>query len=189
MTGWHGTLALSEHPDGVVVEGADEISYDLARNEAHFGPVELAGHALVWTLTPGEQAGDRALLAHAVVLDDDDELDRPLRPHRLPAGGHRVHAHASRAGHPLPGRGLAAGRDRGRRDASYAAGGAWFESGPEAVLATAATDRPSAFVRVLLLPEAWAGKRTIRYVDEEDEAKPKLQRPTVFLEVPLTLAR
>ena len=33
------------------------------------------------------------------------------------------------------------------------------------MLATTTPDEPSAFVRVLLLPEEWAGKRTIRYVD------------------------
>jgi quercetin dioxygenase-like cupin family protein len=188
MTSWLGTLALTEHPDGVVVEGADAISYDLARNEAHVGPVELAGHALVWTLTPGEQPGDRALLWHSVVLDDETAWIARCDRVDFPPGG-IAYTHT----HPGPGiRYQLAGTLRVETDGDeheYAAGGAWYESGPEAVLATAATDRPSAFVRVLLLPEAWAGKRTIRYVHEEDEARPKLQRPTVFLEHPFGLTR
>ena len=47
-----------------------------------------------------------------------------------------------------------------------------------------ATD-DTAFVRVLLLPAEWAGRRTIRYLDPADEDRPKLQRATVLLEVPL----
>ncbi len=67
----------------------------------------------------------------------------------------------------------------------YGPGEAWFESGPEPVLATASETEDSAFVRVLLLPGEWAGKRTIRYVDPADEERPKLQRATVFLEHPI----
>ena len=34
----------------------------------------------------------------------------------------------------------------------------------------------------MLLPAEWEGKRTIRYVDPDDESRPKLQRPTVFFD-------
>jgi hypothetical protein len=67
----------------------------------------------------------------------------------------------------------------------YGPGEAWFESGPEPVLATAAETMETAFVRVLLLPPEWAGKRTIRYIDPADEERPKLQRPTVYREQPV----
>ena len=43
----------------------------------------------------------------------------------------------------------------------------------------------TAFVRVLVLPAEWAGRRTIRYVDPVDEDRPRLQRATVLLEEPL----
>ena len=43
----------------------------------------------------------------------------------------------------------------------------------------------TAFVRVLLLPAEWAGRRTITYVDPADEDKPRLQRATILLEVAL----
>ncbi len=39
---------------------------------------------------------------------------------------------------------------------------------------------------MLLLPVEHAGKRTIRYVDPADADKPKTQKPTVFLEHPVT---
>ena len=69
----------------------------------------------------------------------------------------------------------------------YGVSDAWFEPGPEPVLAMASETAETAFVRVLLLPGKWAGRRTIRYVDEADEAKRKLQRATVFLEAPIEL--
>ena len=53
---------------------------------------------------------------------------------------------------------------------------------PDPVLATAAETRDTAFVRVMLLPAEWEGKRTIRYLDPADDDKPKLQRATIFLE-------
>jgi hypothetical protein len=53
------------------------------------------------------------------------------------------------------------------------------------VLATASATEDTAFVRVLLLPAEWAGRRTIRYVDPADEDKPRLQRATILREVPL----
>ena len=48
-------------------------------------------------------------------------------------------------------------------------------------------DEETAFVRVMLLPPEWAGRRTISYVDPADADKPKTQRATVFLDEPLSL--
>ena len=53
------------------------------------------------------------------------------------------------------------------------------------MLATASATEETAFVRVMVLPAEWAGKRTIRYLDPADEERPKLQRATIFLEAPL----
>jgi quercetin dioxygenase-like cupin family protein len=61
----------------------------------------------------------------------------------------------------------------------------WFESGPEPVFAAASEAEETAFVRVLLLPAEWEGKRTIRYVDPADAERPKTQRATVYLEAPV----
>jgi hypothetical protein len=60
-----------------------------------------------------------------------------------------------------------------------------LESADDPVLATASPTENTAFVRVLLLPAEWTGRRTIRYVDPTDEDKPRLQRATVLLEVQL----
>jgi quercetin dioxygenase-like cupin family protein len=188
LSGWRGTLALLEHREGTLVEDPQAVSFDVARGEAHFGPCRIDGHALVWTLTPGEPAMPGALLAHGVVLDDDtswfvrcDRIDFP------PGGIAYTHTH------PGPGiRYQLEGTIRIDSDgavADYGAGEAWFESGPDPVHATAATDRPSAFVRVLVLPSEWEGKRTIRYVDPADEDRPKLQKPTVFFDRAIELPR
>ena len=61
----------------------------------------------------------------------------------------------------------------------------WYETGPDPVYAAASDTEETAFVRVLVLPAEWAGKRTIRYLDPADEEKPKLQRARIYLEWPL----
>ena len=53
------------------------------------------------------------------------------------------------------------------------------------MFAAASEVEETAFVRVLLLPREWEGKRTITYVDPADEAKPKLQRARIYLEQPV----
>ena len=75
--------------------------------------------------------------------------------------------------------------DRDGDTRTYTAGESWHEGADDPVLATASASEDTAFVRVMLLPAEWAGRRTIRYVDPADEDKPRLQRATVLLEVPL----
>ena len=138
------------------------------------------GTTLVWELLDG--APPDAILAAPVKVEPGwlmrhDRID-------FPPGGI-----AYRHTHPGPGiRYLVHGSIRiesGGETHDYGPGEAWFESGPEPVLATASATEKSAFVRVLLLPPEWAGKRTIRYVDPADEHRTKLQRPTVFAEQPV----
>ena len=49
-----------------------------------------------------------------------------------------------------------------------------------------AGDRPTRFVRVLILPRTLIGKSSIQYVNEEDKAKPKSQQYRVYVDAPLT---
>jgi quercetin dioxygenase-like cupin family protein len=138
------------------------------------------GATLVWELL--DDAPADALLAAPVAVESGwlmryDRVD-------LPPGGI-----AYRHTHPGPGiRYLLHGSlkiETPSHTQKYAPGEAWFETGPEPVLATAADTQETAFVRVLLLPPEWEGKRTIRYVDPADEDRPKLQRATVFFEQPI----
>jgi len=138
------------------------------------------GTSLVWELV--EEAPEDSLLAAPVEVDDgwlmrNDRVD-------FPPGGI-----AYRHTHPGPGiRYLLHGSLRietGGETHEYGPGEAWFESGPAPVLAVASETEDTAFVRVLLLPPEWEGKRTILYVDPADEERPKLQRATVLLERPV----
>ena len=71
------------------------------------------------------------------------------------------------------------------RSASYGPGGAWYEAGPDPVFAQAA-DRPSRFVRVMILPRDLLGKSSIQYVNEEDRTKPKSQQYKIYADAPIT---
>jgi quercetin dioxygenase-like cupin family protein len=61
-------------------------------------------------------------------------------------------------------------------------GEAWFEAGPDPVLALASEREPTAFARVMILPAELRGKSSIRYVLPEDEDKPKLQTYQLFVD-------
>jgi len=73
------------------------------------------------------------------------------------------------------------------RSMSYGPGGAWYEAGPEPVFAQAAQDRPSRFVRVMILPASLKGRSSISYVNAEDGDKPKSQRYRGYLDEPIEL--
>jgi quercetin dioxygenase-like cupin family protein len=176
-------LSLTEHSDGVQVPpGA--VGYDVMRNTACVGPEWIEGHALVWQV--GAEAHEEPKLAVDVELDPrTDWLMRCDRVDFPPGGVAYLHTH------PGPGiRCLLHGAIRveaGGESHTYGPLGAWFESGPEPVFAAASDTEETSFVRVLWVPQEWEGRRTIRYVNAEDEDKPKTQRATVFLEVPLTV--
>jgi hypothetical protein len=72
------------------------------------------------------------------------------------------------------------------RSTSYGPGGAWYESGPDPVFAQAA-DRPTRFIRVMILPVAYVGKSSVEYLREEDKAKPKSQTYKMYADLPLTV--
>ncbi|MGA8970747.1 MAG: hypothetical protein WB499_16150 [Pseudolabrys sp.] len=72
------------------------------------------------------------------------------------------------------------------RSTSFGPGGAWYESGPDAVFAQAASDKPSRFIRVMILPRELAGKSSIQYVNEEDKAKPKSQQYKIYADAPIS---
>jgi hypothetical protein len=71
------------------------------------------------------------------------------------------------------------------RSTSYGPGGAWYESGPEPVFAQAAADRPSRFIRVMILPRGLMGKSSFQYVNDADKEKPRVQQYKIFVDAPL----
>ena len=176
-------FALHEHPEGVETEAGPRVVYDLERNEAWLGAARVEGPALVWEVG-GDEAG--AALTAEVALDPVSGWIVRCDRVDFPPGG-VAHRHV----HPGPGiRRLLHGElslEAEGAEETYGAGDAWFEGADYPVLATASASADTAFVRVLLLPREWEGKRTIRYLDPADEANPKLQRATVLLEEALEL--
>jgi quercetin dioxygenase-like cupin family protein len=158
-------LRLSQHPHGFTSANGDRVVYDVYRDEAHFGAAHVDGHALVWELI------ERPVAPSVVRCD---RVDFPP--------GSVAHLHT----HPGPGlRVLLQGRiriDTQGESHEYGPFEWWYETGPDPVFAAASESEPTAFVRVLVLPAEWAGKRTITYVDPADESKPTLQRARVYFE-------
>lgn len=165
----------------------------LAANSAWHGAVgcEVAAGAngatlLRWELTRGGSPGGEPALAHLIELADPggylmrcDRVDFP------PGGIAYTHTHRG------PGiRCLLAGEIRVEVDGrAHAAkpGEAWFEAGPDPVLAFASDRDATAFARVMVLPRELQGKSSIRYVRPEDQDKPKTQKYQVFCDEPITL--
>lgn len=179
-------LSLYEFQTAAETTDGNRVVYDITNDAAFFGAAAVDGHALVWQLDDTAEEAEGALVSRLIHLDPFAEW--VLRCDRIdfPPGGI-----AYRHTHPGPGiRYLLCGTldiHVEGHSTSYGPGGAWFEAGPDPVLATASQHHPTAFVRVLILPAEWAGKRTIRYVDPADEDRPKLQKPTVYFEHPLVL--
>jgi hypothetical protein len=48
-------------------------------------------------------------------------------------------------------------------------------------------DRPSRFIRVMILPRALAGKSSLQLVNAEDKEKPRSQQYKIFADAPIEL--
>jgi len=75
------------------------------------------------------------------------------------------------------------------RSVSYGPGSPWYEAGPDPVFAQAAADRPSRFIRVMILPRALLGRSSIALVNEADKAKPRDQKYQVYVDAPIELPK
>lgn len=180
-------LSLYRFDRRVETIGGNRVVYDLATGVARFGAASNDGPALVWQLDHDEREAEAAVLSRFVRLDPF--ADWVIRCDRVdfPLGG-VAHPHT----HPGPGiRYLLAGEiaiETEGRTVAFGPGGAWFESGPEPVTARASSRCETSFVRALVLPAEWAGKRTIRYLEQPPESASK-QSATVLLEQAIALPR
>jgi len=68
---------------------------------------------------------------------------------------------------------------------SYGPGSTWYETGSDPVFAQAAMDRPSRFIRVMILPRSLIGKSSFQFVNEEDKTKPRVQQYKIFADMPI----
>jgi quercetin dioxygenase-like cupin family protein len=155
-------------------DGAKLLRYELVRTpEADHG------------LAVGEGIKTELTLEAELVLDGGPYLMR-LDKVELPPGG-IAYLHVHQGGgirYLLLGGFLVETEGRTK---TIAPGEAWFERGPDPVLARAPKDKPAAFARVMILPRTLIGKSSIRYLDPEDQAKPKPQRYTIYVDQPIEL--
>jgi len=168
---WHGADAVALTAGAA---GATLLRWELAAESAAPGGVT------------GPGVDSSTTLAHAVELEHlDRHLMRCDRVDFPPGGIAYTHVHRG------PGiRCLLAGGIRvvvNGKAHDIAPGGAWFEAGPDPVLALASKSGPTAFVRVMILPRELQGKSSIRYVKPEDADKPKLQTYRIFVDEILDL--
>jgi hypothetical protein len=74
--------------------------------------------------------------------------------------------------------------DAGGHSTAYGPGSPWYESGPEPVFAQAA-DRPTRFIRVMVLPLSCLGKSSVEYLRDEDKDKPRTQKYKIYGDMPI----
>lgn len=167
---WHGRgeATVVAGPSGATVW-----RYELA--PAGTAPVSLANGA-GRTLPKLAQA---VALPAAEVLMRNDSVSFP------PGGCAFLHTHQGPGIRCLIDGGIRI--DTEGSSTAYGPGGAWFEAGPEPVFAQAAADRPSRFIRVMILPASLLGKSSIAYVNAEDREKPKSQTYKGYVDRPITV--
>ena len=165
---------------------APRVVYEIERDDAEYsgGARTVSGPLHVLTFELVQVASERALLSVPLELAEGER--RLIRCDRVdfpPGGVAYLHTHQG------PGiRVLLHGAIRietAGQSGMYGPLEAWFEPGPEPVFAAASDTEPTAFVRCMVLPAQLRGRSSIRYVREEDAAKPKPQSYTVFVDEPL----
>jgi quercetin dioxygenase-like cupin family protein len=168
---WHGARALAL---GAGTAGATLLRWEIVAGGAPAGELSFPGLASSLTLAHGVELGEPG-----GYLMRCDRVDFP------PGGIAYTHVHRG------PGiRCLLKGEIRIEVNGSahdFAPGGAWFEAGPDPVLALASKTERTAFARVMILPREIRGKSSLRYIRPEDADKPKTQTYRVFVDEPIDL--
>jgi hypothetical protein len=179
----HGALTIAGRnlSDGEAWHGEGPLTLHAGKAGASVWRWELAtGAAAATALLPGSR---EKLSVQLQTLPKDELL---LRGDSVgfPAGGCAyLHRHRGPGIRCLIEGGIRI--DTHGTSTSYGPGGAWYESGIDAVFAQAASDRPSRFIRVMILPRELLGKSSIQYVNEEDKNKPRIQQYKVLVDAPI----
>jgi hypothetical protein len=182
----HGavTLAARELAGGAAWQGEGAVTVSAGAAGATLWRWELAAPAADAGAARGAGIASREKLAARLdTLPAGELLWRGDSVGFPPGGCAYLHRHAGPGIRCLIEGGIRI--DTRGRSTSYGPGGAWYESGPEPVFAQAAADRGSRFVRVLILPRALLGRSSIRYVDEADREKPRVQQYTILADAPV----
>jgi len=181
----HGTVTIAERVlrDGEAWHGEGSLALLAGTAGASVWRWELASQAIAASALPSGVRSTEKLVAQLQTLPDGELL---LRGDSVgfPAGGCAfLHRHRGPGIRCLIEGGIRI--DTKGSSVSYGPGAAWYESGPDAVFAQAAADRPSWFIRVMILPRELLGKSSFQYVNEEDKTKPRIQQYKILADAPI----
>jgi hypothetical protein len=184
----HGSIAAADRVvrDGETWSGEDTATFKAGPEGASLWRWELAAADTGGAVSGPGIASREKLSARLDALPPGPLLLRGDSVAFPPGGCAHLHRHQGPGVRCLIEGGIRI--DTHGRSTSYGPGGAWYENGPEPVFAQAAADRPTRFIRVLILPAACLGKSSLEYLNAEDKAKPKTQQYRIFADLPLQLA-
>jgi hypothetical protein len=182
----HGRVTLEDRAfnDGTAWHGQGEVAIAAASEGATCWRWDLATASDGAVVEPGIVSREK-LVARLDTLPAGELLMRGDSVGFPPGGCAYLHRHQGPGIRCLIEGGIRIDTHGG--STSYGPGSAWYESGPEPVFAQAALDRPSRFIRVMILPRALLGKSSIEYLNEDDKAKPRSQQYRVFVDAPIAL--
>ena len=167
----------SAHVDGHE-QGLDTAWFGAGALSCEAGPVG----AELWRWELCRDAGNGALLSAPITILEPGEgwlmrCDSVALP---PEGCAYRHVHQGPGIRCLLEGGIRI--ETGGKAADYSPGEAWFEDGVTPVFAQAAAEAPMRFIRVMILPRALKGERSVRYVDDADRDKPKRQSYKIYID-------
>jgi hypothetical protein len=202
ISGGAAALRLPVHPRMIfVVHGAAAVDGkpfgdgETWHGEGGASVTAGKGGVTLWRfeLTPAGSSGDplagpgvRSQEKLAAVLETMPQGELLLRGDSVgfqPGGCAYLHRHAGPGLRCLLEGGIRI--DTHGHSTSYGPGSAWYETGVDPVFAQAAADRPSHFIRVMILPRELLGKSSFQFVNEEDKAKPRVQQYKIFVDAPI----
>jgi hypothetical protein len=182
----HGSVTIDgrEFEDGETWHGEGELALKPGKHGVAFWRFELAPAGTGDGAVVGRGASSRQMLSAPLETLPQGELLLRGDSVAFPPGSCAyLHRHQGPGIRCLIEGGIRI--DTHGRSTSYGPGGAWYESGPDAVFAQAAADRATRFVRVMLLPRELLGKSSIQYIDEDDKSRPKPQSYQIFVDAPI----
>ena len=185
----HGSATVADHAlgDGEAWHGEDAVSLRAGSAGAACWRWEFAAAGAADGTAAGPGVSSREKLAAALeTLPKGELLLRGDSVGFPPGGGAYLHTHQGPGIRCLIEGGIRI--DTRGHSTSYGPGAAWYESGPDPVFAQAAADRPSRFIRVMILPRALIGKSSLQFVNEADKSKPRAQQYKIFVDSPIAFA-
>jgi hypothetical protein len=182
----HGSVTVESATvsDGEAWHGEDDVTVTAGANGACCWRYELTdGQGAGSAKSPAGVESRLKLAAPLATMPAGDLLLRGDSVAFPPGGCAFLHRHQGPGIRCLVEGGIRI--DTHGRSTCYGPGGAWYETGPDAVFAQAAADRPSRFIRVMVLPRALIGKSSIELLNEADKSKPRDQQYKIFADAPI----